>query len=231
MASLVRRLILYVGTVLSHKIQFVKVATLKVLLASSSVPYWTSLICCIFCALPLILGMNFDYGDYEKSSAPLTRALTSSAFLYSIIAGIAVTVPIITEFFLDQLFISTSTNATKVYVPQNMFLALLVPLVIMLTIISPNGIPYFLPFIFHSQRIFYFHAFSYYMYLCGSPIWTFKRLIALAGLITAGEMIDCFTPFVQGIIKILYYVYIYIYLNTFLLIFRLKIIINKIFMN
>ena len=158
-----------------------------------SIPYWTSFFSCLLCFLPIFAGWKFYYGNYNKNSSPISYALDSANFEYSLVAGMAVAMPIILEILIDKLH--ASKRITESYISRDGFIVLLVPIVLLFFFVLKYETISFVPVIFHSQRIFYFHTFSYYMNAYGSAVWTEGRTITMATLITIGEIAECYGAF------------------------------------
>ena len=156
------------------------------------IPHFAVFFTCVLCSIPLMLGWEFRY-TVPVESAPVFRAAKSPIFQNFLIGGITVIIPVVIDFLLDNVFSSKKNKDEQV--PQKGFVGLLIPFLFLVVWVCPEGQVSFLPFVFHAQRIFYFQTFSYHMYVCGAPIWTKKRMIWIVLIATAGEVIDCYSPF------------------------------------
>ena len=63
----------------------------------------TTLVSALICFMPILFEWDFDYASYhEHLSAPIFQSMHSIEFKFSLVASIAISIPISIDFILDM---------------------------------------------------------------------------------------------------------------------------------
>eukprot|EP01041_Mallomonas_annulata_P005274 gene5274-10554_t len=158
-------------------------ATPTIVSDSSLIPFSTAIFPCFLCFLPIFLGFEYDYGVYDKENSPLTTAVMSNFFIYSMIFGVGITSPIIFEFIFDMV---SGKNDRQVFIPFNWILVLVLPILILLSAVIPTSETQLYISTFSAQRVLYVHTFLYYMNSYGPTLWSSKLCISIGFIFSIG---------------------------------------------
>lgn len=140
-----------------------------------------SAVCLIIMAVPLIIDAEFDYGNYEKGELPLAKGILSDQFRYSVVAAIAVGIPIGIEYLADIVTKSRGKNGVRVST-ETVFL-LLIPNIIfrdMAFRASPSRFVRYLPYIIEGVRMLLTHEVLYDLHDICPLVWSWQSCSVMA---------------------------------------------------
>ena len=188
----------YLGNMITNSPYFLTVTRrlISAALTPERIPYWGALVSFFLCGVPLIGNWSLYYGNANKDQNKIGIALQSTIFQNFLISGISLTTPVAIDFVINKFAFLWKRNQ-KEHFPYNGFVGLLFPLVIMMTVVAPQGRVRFVAFIFHCQRIYYTQMFLFHTFKCGYPVWTEKRAVFLAVFLTFSEVLACYVPFLR----------------------------------
>eukprot|EP01041_Mallomonas_annulata_P001193 gene1193-2321_t len=122
------------------------------------------------CIIPLIMEYEFNNGDYEISSAPVYFSMTSISFQFSLVASIAISIPMAIDGLLSMIN-SDNEALSRGWISRALLvLTLFFPDLIILVIAIPSKDPGLMAIIFQVRAILC-------MYAIMSQLWEFGGFV------------------------------------------------------
>jgi len=161
----------------------------------------------ILCFLPIFCQWDSDYNVYSRADSPIMDSLHSLRFRYSLVASIAISVPLLLNYIIDfsctKEFEWDLRNAVRLVI----LLGLIIPDILILLCADQANSPEMLDSIYHSRGIVGFCTILLHLYNFGSPIFN-SNLVFLGGIITVlGGVLSCLSPFLTSEMFVFYYIY------------------------
>ena len=160
----------------------------------SFVPYCTSIGLALLCLLPIFLGWNIFYGSTLDSDSGLYGCLNSSYLIGAAASSIAIPSVICIEYFMDM--VTNIEEDKQVHISRHGIFPLILPCVAFFFAKS-FSLPESIPMIFHSEAIFIFHIFLWYMNYFGPSIWNIQTVLICGTLFTVHQIFQSFEPFIS----------------------------------
>eukprot|EP01041_Mallomonas_annulata_P009743 gene9743-20262_t len=142
------------------------------------------------CFLPLLLNLPLD--PPVDSDSNLAKAFESPFYHYSLVASIAVSIPMLMDYVLDLLYRDRSSRSESFIPRRDLVLGLLLPDIFLLCYVVPLRHYELYPCIVSARDAFYFFCFVSHMIKSGSPVWTHKTTSVLAIFVSAFKAFSSF---------------------------------------
>ena len=157
--------------------------------------------------LPIFIGLPFNEDcDGEKCSA-IFASIASSEFSTSLIASVAVSVPVTVDFILDIFSDLDFIHGGRVQ-RGVLLLSLLVPDSLILGLVIPNADAGMLVCIFHLRNALITYAVLKQLWEYGPHVFNFKAMIFIMSFFMAGHVLTCFSAFTSVYDRHLFYAFI-----------------------
>ena len=163
-------------------------------------------------AIPLVWDWRLYYGNPNYNESDLVMAMNTDEYRYSLVACIAVSIPIFLDYVAD--FISCfSSGWTSDFLARGILLfALLVPDFIMLTWAVPARHPSLMIYLFQARNMLGFYATVLLLNSVGRSIFNPKSIAIFAIFALAWDVMAVYLPYMNAQYSIGYWMFIMIFL-------------------
>eukprot|EP01041_Mallomonas_annulata_P010061 gene10061-20961_t len=139
-----------------------------------------------------MIGLEFDLSLVDDlDDIPLEKALSTRVYAFSLVAGIAVSFPIVLELIAD-FYSGQRENFQAIFSKWILLVALVIPNVIIILVVYPYKYYQVIPAIYNARLILIIFAFMTFMRNYGAPIWTPRITNSLLISMTIALVIDSF---------------------------------------
>ena len=146
------------------------------------------------CLLPMFIYKHLDNSTVDMlEDLPVVHIQNSQKYMYSLVAGIAVSFPILLELVADSW--TYMENPLALFSKWILLMALVIPNIIILTVLPYDQNYNGLPIIYNIRLILIVFAFMCAFLAYGSPIWTPRNTTTVVVVFSFGIVIDSFEAF------------------------------------
>ena len=158
---------------------------------TSRLRFMISAFCIFIMSTPLMTGAKFDYDGFDEKLNPLSVAISSESFRYSIVASMVISFPSLLEYILDVL---TGSNSDHHNIEIGFIIMLFVPnLIYGIISFSPNPSAFvqYIPVIAQAERLVVVHILAQEIHRLCPSIWTWKYIAVIWSLFSMVVMSNC----------------------------------------
>ena len=149
-------------------------------------PIFISLVVTLFLIFVPLMMFSKEWTNAEV----LRERICSNEFIYVIIFGIGLELPIVLDFMLE--LITGNINNGKLAAPITVALAVFIPIILTAILVILEGFTFLFPCILFSARLFFIYSFLHNVNQLNNNIWSYKMCISLAILYSLNVVFQTF---------------------------------------
>ena len=130
---------------------------------------------CILCLIPLFSGFQFNYENFERDNAPVSKSIGSDVYKTSLIATVALSIPMLLDYGLELYSYGPSY---KGYFARGLLLfSLFVSNLILLLIAVPEQSPFIITIVLRARGVVWTSAAFAQLWEFGCEAFQYKSLL------------------------------------------------------